>query len=61
MKYLCLIYDQEQMRQGIKAAEAEPDPDPSLVFDYAYEEGLPSFAADLDEVRRALEGDRRGG
>src|SRR5438067_5309945 len=38
---------EERMREGIKAAEAEPDPDPSLVFDHAYGEALPSFADDL--------------
>jgi TPP-dependent pyruvate/acetoin dehydrogenase alpha subunit len=26
----------ETMRQGIAAAEAEPEPDPELVFDNAY-------------------------
>jgi pyruvate dehydrogenase E1 component alpha subunit len=52
---------EEQMRQGIKAAEAEADPDPALVFEYAYGEGLPSFASDLDEVRRALEAERSDG
>jgi len=45
---------EERMREGIRAAEAEPDPDPSLVFEYAYAEGLPSFADDLAEIR-ALE------
>src|SRR5262245_9243201 len=45
---------EESMREGIRAAEAEPDPDPSLVFEYAYAEGLPSFADDLAEIR-ALE------
>jgi pyruvate dehydrogenase E1 component alpha subunit len=52
---------EERMREGIKAAEAEPDPDPSLVFDHAYGEALPSFADDLADVRRALAAeDERG-
>ena len=40
------------MRQGIAAAEAEPDPDVGLVFEHAFVEPPPSFAADLSELRR---------
>jgi pyruvate dehydrogenase E1 component alpha subunit len=45
----------EAMRQGIAEAEAEPPADPALVFEHAYSEPLPSFAADLDELRRVLD------
>jgi pyruvate dehydrogenase E1 component alpha subunit len=46
----------ELMRAGIAEAEAEPPPDPSLVFEHAYAEPPPSLAADLEELRRILGG-----
>jgi TPP-dependent pyruvate/acetoin dehydrogenase alpha subunit len=42
------------MRDGIAAAEAEPEPDVSLVFDRAYADPPASLAADLAELRRIL-------
>ncbi len=42
------------MREGIAAAEAEPPPDVSLVFEHAYADPPASFAADLEELRRIL-------
>jgi pyruvate dehydrogenase E1 component alpha subunit len=45
----------EAMRHGIAEAEAEPPADPALVFEHAYAEPLPSFASDLDELRRTLD------
>jgi pyruvate dehydrogenase E1 component alpha subunit len=42
------------MREGIAAAEAEPAPDVSLVFDRAYADPPPQLAADLAELRRIL-------
>jgi pyruvate dehydrogenase E1 component alpha subunit len=44
----------ELMRAGIAAAEAEPEPDVSLLFEHAYAEPPPSFANDLAELRRIL-------
>ena len=44
----------ELMRDGINNAEAEPEPDVSLVFDRAYADPLPVLARDLDELRRIL-------
>jgi pyruvate dehydrogenase E1 component alpha subunit len=44
------------MRRGIGDAEALPEPDPAVVFDWAYAEPLPSLAADLTELRRVLGG-----
>jgi pyruvate dehydrogenase E1 component alpha subunit len=44
----------EVMRDGIAAAEAEPEPDVSLVFDRAYADPPASLAADLAELRRIL-------
>jgi pyruvate dehydrogenase E1 component subunit alpha len=44
----------ELMREGIGKAEAEPEPDVSLVFEHAYAEPLPSLARDLEELRRIL-------
>ena len=32
------------MREGIAAAEAEPPPDPALLFEHAYVDPPPSFA-----------------
>ena len=46
----------ELMREGIRAAEAEPPADPSLLFSHAYAEPPPSFASDLAELRRVLGG-----
>jgi pyruvate dehydrogenase E1 component alpha subunit len=42
------------MREGIAQAEAEPAPDPSLVFEHAYAEPPASLADDLAELRRVL-------
>ncbi len=47
----------EAMRQGIAAAEAEPDADIGLVFEHAYSNPPASFQADLDELRRILGGE----
>jgi len=44
----------ELMRTGIAEAEAEPPPDPALVFEHAYAEPPPSLAHDLAELRRIL-------
>jgi pyruvate dehydrogenase E1 component alpha subunit len=44
----------ELMRTGIAEAEAEPPPDPGLVFENAYADPPPSLAADLAELRRIL-------
>jgi pyruvate dehydrogenase E1 component alpha subunit len=46
----------ELMREGIRAAEAEPEPDVALVFDHTFVDPPPSFARDLDELRRVLGG-----
>jgi pyruvate dehydrogenase E1 component alpha subunit len=45
----------ETMRAGIAEAEAEPPPDPALVFEHAFAEPSPAFANDLAELRRVLE------
>jgi pyruvate dehydrogenase E1 component alpha subunit len=42
------------MREGIAAAEAEPAPDPALLFEHAYAGPPASFASDLAELRRIL-------
>jgi pyruvate dehydrogenase E1 component alpha subunit len=42
------------MREGIAAAEAEPEPDVGLVFEHAFVEPPASFAADLSELRRII-------
>jgi pyruvate dehydrogenase E1 component alpha subunit len=47
----------EVMRAGITEAEALPDPDIGLVFDYAYANPPASFAAELAELRRILRGE----
>jgi pyruvate dehydrogenase E1 component alpha subunit len=44
------------MRRAIADAEAEPDPDVSLLFDHAYANPPASFAQDLAELRRILGG-----
>jgi len=45
----------ELMREGIAAAEAEPEPDVSLVFEHAYAEPWAALRTDLDELRRVLD------
>ena len=45
----------EQMREGIARAEAEPPPDPALVFEHAYAEPPAAFAAELAELRRVID------
>jgi pyruvate dehydrogenase E1 component alpha subunit len=45
------------MRDGIAAAEAEPDPDIGLLFEHAYANPPASFQAELAELRRILGGD----
>ncbi|HEY2936177.1 MAG TPA: thiamine pyrophosphate-dependent enzyme [Gaiellaceae bacterium] len=45
----------EVMRQAIAGAEAEPAPDPALLFEHAYVDPPASFRHDLDELRRILE------
>jgi TPP-dependent pyruvate/acetoin dehydrogenase alpha subunit len=44
------------MRAGIAQAEAEPPPDPSLLFSHALTEPPASFEDDLAELRRVLGG-----
>jgi TPP-dependent pyruvate/acetoin dehydrogenase alpha subunit len=44
------------MRDGIAAAEAEPPPDPSLLFSHVFAEPPVSFESDLEELRRVLGG-----
>jgi pyruvate dehydrogenase E1 component subunit alpha len=44
------------MREGIAAAEAEPPADPRLVFEHALASPPASFAEDLAELRRVLDG-----
>src|SRR3954466_9444380 len=44
------------MRAGIAAAEAEPEPDVSLVFEHAFADPPASFQHDLAELRRILGG-----
>src|ERR671935_1202545 len=40
------------MREGVAAAEAEPPPDPELLFSHAYVDPPASFESDLAELRR---------
>jgi pyruvate dehydrogenase E1 component alpha subunit len=47
----------ELMRAAIAEAEAEPPPDPGLLFAHAYAEPPPSQAEELAELRRVLGGD----
>jgi pyruvate dehydrogenase E1 component alpha subunit len=42
------------MREAIAAAEAEPPPDPALIFEHAFVDPPASFGSDLDELRRIL-------
>src|SRR5215216_2743173 len=44
------------MREGIAAAEAEPPPDPLLLFAHAFADPPASFESDLAELRRVLGG-----
>src|SRR5918992_5159881 len=44
------------MREGIAAAEAEPEPDVGLLFEHAFVDPPASFDADLRELRRMLGG-----
>ncbi len=44
----------ELMREGIKAAEAEPPADPALLFEHAFVDPPPSFQSDLEELKRIL-------
>jgi len=46
----------ELMREGIRAAEAEPEPDVALLFEHTFVDPPPSFARDLEELRRVLGG-----
>jgi pyruvate dehydrogenase E1 component alpha subunit len=45
------------MREAITKAEAEPDPDPALIFSHAYAGPPRSFDDDLTELRRVLAGE----
>jgi pyruvate dehydrogenase E1 component alpha subunit len=45
------------MREGIAEAEAEPPPDPGLVFEHSFVDPPASFDHDLAELRRILGGD----
>jgi pyruvate dehydrogenase E1 component alpha subunit len=47
----------EVMRVGIAEAEAEPEPDVSLLFEHAYANPPATFAAELEELRRILGGE----
>jgi pyruvate dehydrogenase E1 component alpha subunit len=40
------------LREGIAAAEAEPVPEPALLFEHVYQDAPAAFAADLAELRR---------
>jgi len=44
----------DAMREGIKAAEAEPPVDVALLFANAYVDPPASFGSDLDELRGTL-------
>jgi pyruvate dehydrogenase E1 component alpha subunit len=46
----------ELMRRGIADAESLPEPDLSVVFDWAYADPPPSLGQDLAELRRVLGG-----
>jgi pyruvate dehydrogenase E1 component subunit alpha len=46
----------ELMREGIAAAEAEPDADIGLLFEHALVDPPASFSSDLAELRRILGG-----
>ena len=44
----------DALREGIRAAEAEPPPTAELLFEHAYASPPPSLADDLAELRRIL-------
>jgi pyruvate dehydrogenase E1 component alpha subunit len=44
----------EELREGIKAAEAEPPADIDVLFTNAYVDPPATFGSDLDELRRTL-------
>jgi pyruvate dehydrogenase E1 component alpha subunit len=46
----------QAMRDGIAQAEAEPPADPGLLFERAYVDPPASFASELEELRRVLDG-----
>jgi pyruvate dehydrogenase E1 component alpha subunit len=46
----------DAMRAGIAAAEAEPPPDPALIFEHVFADPPRSLAANLAELRRILGG-----
>ena len=46
----------DRIRDGIAQAEAEPPPDPSLVFSHALASPPASFDEELAELRRVLDG-----
>ncbi|HEX6700550.1 MAG TPA: thiamine pyrophosphate-dependent enzyme [Gaiellaceae bacterium] len=46
----------ETMRAAIAAAEAEPAPDPALLFEHALADPPASFETDLAELRKILDG-----
>jgi pyruvate dehydrogenase E1 component alpha subunit len=45
---------EDAMREGIAQAEAEPAPDPGLLFEHAFVDPPESFESDLAELRRVL-------
>jgi len=47
---------EQAMRDGIAQAEAEPPPDPALLFEHTFVDPPASFASDLAELRRILDG-----
>ena len=47
---------QELMRRGIAQAEAEPPPNPELLFAHTFVDPPASFGSDLEELRRILGG-----
>jgi pyruvate dehydrogenase E1 component alpha subunit len=47
---------EEVVRDGIRAAEAEPPADVSLLFEHVYVDPPASFGSDLAELRRILDG-----
>jgi pyruvate dehydrogenase E1 component subunit alpha len=51
---------EDLLREGIGAAEAEPEADPLSIFDHAYAEPPAAFAEERAELRRILDGEGRG-
>jgi pyruvate dehydrogenase E1 component alpha subunit len=47
---------EQLMREGIRAAEAEPEPGVEAVFEDAYADPPPALAAELEELKRILGG-----